>query len=233
MRITANHFSIPRLCVIMGPLRIGSLVFAAYGFLVPEAFYELAIAFACLMFFFSGVIGFGLIIFVPAELISDLTNGRRGRCFHADLRELTEKKKQAPPKVVRTYPVPGSYLVKMEKLISHWKGFRQTYLYPALIVGFIVYFMRGYDAWFDFHYPTMPYGFFAYVASFAALGIPWFLLFSRRGKRCPYCLTPRTKDTFDPEQHVCLRCHTKFVAESENKPRSPAPAGSQSTEPLP
>ena len=217
----------------MGPWRIGSLVFAACGFLVPEVFYGLAIIICSGMFFFSGVIGFGLIIFVPAKLISDLTNGRRGRCLHADLRELNGKKKQAPPKVVRTYPVPESYLMKMENLVTHWKGFRQMYLYPALIVGFIAYYMRSKDAWFDFHYPTMPYGFFAYVASFAALGIPWFLLFSRRGKRCPYCLTPRTKDTFDPEQHVCLRCHTKFVAESENKPRSPAPAGSQSTEPLP
>lgn len=223
MRITANHFSIPRLCVIMGPLRIGSLVFAAYGFLVPEAFYELAFAFVCLMFFFSGVIGFGLIIFVPAELISDLTNGRWGRSIHADLRELTGKKKQGLPKVVRTYPVSESYLEKMEKhIVSHGNGFRQTYLYPALIVGFIVYFMRGYDAWFDFHYPMMPYGFFAYVASFAAFGIPWFLLFGRRGKRCPYCLIPRSTDTFDSEHHVCLRCHTRFVAESENEPPSPA-----------
>jgi len=223
MRIAANHISIQRLCVIMGPLRIGSLVFAAYGFLVPEAFYELAIAFACLMFFFSGVIGFGLIIFVPAELISDLTNGRRGRCFHADLRELTGKKKQGPPKVVRTYPVPESYLVKMGKLISHWKGFRQTYLYPALIVGSVAYYMRGKDAWFDFQYPEMPYGFFAYMVSFAALGVPWFLLFSRSGKRCPYCLTPRSTDTFDPEHHVCLRCHTRFIARCETEP-SPAPA---------
>lgn len=227
MRITANHFSIPRLCVIIGPLRIGSLVFAAYGFLVPEAFYELAFCFVCLMFFFSGVIGFGLIIFVPAELITDLTNGRRGRCLHADLRELLGKKKQAPPKVVRTYPMPESYLVKMENLVSHWKGFRQTYLYPALIVGFVAYSMRGYEAWFDFHYPTMPYGFFAYLVSFIALGLPWHLLFTRKGKRCPYCLTPRTANTFDPEHHVCLRCHTKFVAESENEPHSPAPAEKQ------
>ena len=142
MRVHAACFSIPRLCVILGPLRIGSLVFAAYGFLVPEAFYELAFCFVCLMFFFSGVIGFGLIIFVPAELISDLTNGRRGRTIHADLRELTGKKKQAPPKIVRTYPVPESYLVKMENLVSHWKGFRQTYLYPALIVGFVAYSLR-------------------------------------------------------------------------------------------
>ena len=227
MRIAANHISIRRLCVIMGPLRIGSLAFAVYGFLVPEAFYELAFAFFCLMFFFSGLIGFGLIIFVPAELISGLTNGRRGRCLHADLRELIGKKKQGLPKVVRTYPVPESYLVKMNNLLSHWNGFRQTYLYPALIVGFIAYCMRSKDAWFDFHYPTMPYGFFAYVASFAALGIPWFLLFSRRGKRCPYCLTPRTADTFDPEHHVCLRCHTRFVAKSENEPHSPAPAEKQ------
>ena len=225
MNTLADYFSIPRLCVIMGPLRIGSLVFAAYGFLVPEAFYELAIAFACLMFFFSGVIGFGLIIFVPAELISDLTNGRWGRCIHADMRELLGKKKQAPPKVVRTYPVPEPYLMKLENLVSHWAGFRQTYLYPALIVGFVAYWMRGYDAWFDFHYPTMPYGFFAYAASFAALGIPWFLLFSRRGKMCPYCLMPRTADTFDPKHHVCLRCHTWFVSETENEPHSPAPAG--------
>jgi len=224
MRITATLFSIRRLCVIMGPLRIGSLAFAACGFLVPEAFYELAIAFACLMFFFSGVIGFGLIIFVPAELISDLTNGRRSRCLHADLRELVGKRKEVPPKVVRTYPVPESYLVKMEKIVSHWKGFRETYLYPALIIGFVAYYMRGYDAWFDFLYPTMPYGFFAYVASFAALGIPWFLLFGRRGKRCPYCLTPRTADTFDSEHYVCLHCHTKFVAESENESLFPAPA---------
>jgi len=223
MNNLANRFSIRRLWVIMGPWRIGSLVFAACGFLAPEAFYDLSFDFFCLMFFFSGVIGFGLIIFVPAELISDLTNGRWGRSIHADLHELTGKKKQSPPKVVRTYPVPESYLVKMEKLISHWKGFRQMYLYPALIIGFVAYYMRGYDAWFDFHYPTMPYGFFAYVASFAALGIPWFLLFSRRGKRCPYCLTPRSMDTFDPEHHVCLRCHTQFVAESENAPSSAPP----------
>jgi len=223
MRNHVYRFSLRRLCVIIGPWRIGSLVFAAYGFLAPEAFYGFAISFVFGLFFFSGVIGFGLIIFVPAELISDLTNGRWSRSIHADLRELTGKKKQVPPKVVRTYPVPEPYLVKMENLVSHWKGFRQTYLYPALIVGFVEYYMRGYDAWFDFHYPTMPYGFFAYVVSFAALGIPWFLLFSRRGKRCPYCLTPRTTDTFDPEHHVCLRCHTRFVARCETEP-SPAPA---------
>lgn len=227
MRNASDHFSIQRLCAIIGPLRIGSLVFAAYGFLVPETFYALSICFFSGMFFFSGVIGFGLIIFVPAELISDLTNGRWGRSIHADLRELTGKKKQAPPKVVRTYPVPESSLVKMDNLVSHWQGFRQTILYPALIVGFVAYYMRGYEAWFDFHYPTMPYGFFAYVASFTALGIPWFLLFSRRGKRCPYCLTPRSEDSFDLKHHVCLRCHTQFVAESKNEPHSPAPAEKQ------
>ena len=177
--------------------------------------------------FFSGVIGFGLIIFVPAELIADLTNGRRGRCFHADLRELTgKKKKDRQPMIFRTYPVPESYLAKMEKLTSHWEGFLQTFVFPAMIVGLIANCMHGYDRWFDFRYPMLPYGYFVFEAAFVALGIPWHLLYAwRSGRHCPYCLTPRTKDNFDLEHHVCLRCHTQFVAENETEtPNEPPPA---------
>ena len=224
MRIKANHFSIQRLCFIMGPWRIGALALAGFGVLSPDVIYGIAVPLIIAVFFFSCVILFGLIIFVTAELITDLTNGRWGKCIHADLRELTGKKREArSPMIFRTYPVPESYLAKMENLISHGEGFRQTFVFPAMIVGIVAYYMRGYDRGFDFHYPMLPYGYFVFEAAFIALGIPWYLVFSRRGKRCPYCLTPRTKDNFDVEYHVCLRCHTQFVAGTETDQDSPAP----------
>ena len=69
------------------------------------------------------------------------------------------------------------------------------------------------------------YGFYLYPVLFVSLAIPWHMIDTwRSGRRCPYCLTPRTKDNFDFKHHVCLRCHTKFVAETENEPQSPAPA---------
>ena len=229
MRIKAHHLSIQRLFFIVGPWRIASLAFAAFGFLSPDAFYGIALPLAIAVFGFSCVILFGLIIFVPAELIADLTNGRRGRCFHADLRELTgKKKKDRQPMIFRIYPVPESWLAKMENLTSHWEGFLQTFVFPAMIVGLIANCMHGYDRWFDFRYPMLPYGYFVFEAAFVALGIPWHLLYTwLNRRRCPYCLTPRTIDTFDLEHHVCMRCHTRFIAENEtetaNEP-SPAPA---------
>ena len=137
------------------------------------------------------------------------------------------RNKDGTPKVARTVSVSEECLSKMEDSYGRGVAFDQIVVYPVLIFLFIHYILTsGYEDYMNWRDPN-DYGFYLYPVLFAVLSIPWFLLFSRRGKRCPYCLTPRTKDNFDSTQHVCLRCHTKFVAETETEPHSPAPAEKQ------
>ncbi len=205
MRIQANHLSIRRLCVIMGPWRIGSLISACLGMGILLSYETLNAWFFAdfggLLFFFGTG---GLLIALKALYqFSDVyfrtithTMGLSGGDW----------------KVVRTYPVPASTLAKLEKPGNRLIDFCQTIFLPALIAGCAVWYARRYESAVDFHHPAWPYGFYVYPVFLIALGIPWHLIFGRKGKRCPYCLAPRTADNFDREHHICLRCHTRFVS---------------------
>ena len=216
MTIHASHFSIRRVCVIMGPWRIGSLFSAGLGagiLLTNETLDTWFFADFGILLFFSGTGVLFVIIrglFQFSVIYASTITRPKG---------LTDGKW----KIVRTYPVSASTLAKMEKPGSRGLAFCLTILLPALIGGFVVWYARKYEAVVDYHHPSWPYGFYVYPLFLAAIGIPWHLLFGRKGKRCPYCRTPRTMDSFDSEHHICLRCHTRFVAENENKSHSPVP----------
>jgi len=133
------------------------------------------------------------------------------------------RKKDGMPKVTRTVSVSADRLANMEKCCSRGIAFWQTIVFPVLISMVIFGWAGRYYDYMNWRDPN-DYGFYLYPVLFAALGIPWHLIDTWRGGQfCPYCLTPRTKDNFDFEHHVCLRCHTKFVSEFEIKPHPPAP----------
>ena len=216
MKIHASHFSIRRICVIMGPWRIGSFFFAGLGAGILLTYETLD------TWFFPD---FGIHLFFYGTVFFVVTI--KGFYQFSDIYTRTTFRTMGLPyskwKIVRTYPVRTATLAKMEKNDSRGLAFCLTILLPALIGGFVVWYARRYEAVVDYHHPAWPYGFYVYPLLLVALGIPWHLLFGRKGKRCPYCLTPRTIDSFDSEHHICLRCHTRFVAENENKPHSPVP----------
>jgi hypothetical protein len=136
------------------------------------------------------------------------------------------RNKDGTPKVARTVSVSTETFANMENCYSRGITFWMIVIYPVLITMFIQLWVRGYEDYMNWRDPN-DYGFYLYSVLFASLAIPWHLLYTWfSGRRCPYCLTPRTKDNFDSEHHVCLRCHTQFVAENEtaNEPSSPAPA---------
>ncbi len=131
------------------------------------------------------------------------------------------------PKVARTVSVSADCLATMEKCCGRGIAFWQTIVFPVLISMVILIWAGRYYDCMNWRDPN-DYGFYLYPVLFAALAIPWHLIDTWRGGHyCPFCLTPRTKDNFDLEHHVCLRCHTKFVAETETEPHSPAPAEKQ------
>ena len=219
-----QYYTFRWMCVIMGPWRIAWLIVAAVlasaylgpsvspfsGYVVDCAFY--LSLFCGLAFISLSVIAFLLWMFtgsVPAL-----------PCIFA------RRNKANIPKVTRTSSVSADRLVIMENCSGRGIAFWQTIVFPALIsMVILVWAGRYYDDmnWRD----PDDYGFYLYPVQFAALGIPWHLLFGRKGKRCPYCLTPRSADTFDLEHHICLRCHTKFVGDSETEPHPPAPVEKQ------
>ena len=210
MTIHASHFSIRRVCVIMGPWRIGSLFSAGLGagiLLTNETLNTWFFPdFDILLFFYGTGVLFVII---------------RGLYQFSDIYARTVTRPMGLPdgkwKIARTYPVSASTLAKMEKPGSRGLAFCLTILLPALIGGFVVWYARKYEAVVDYHHPSWPYGFYVYPLFLAAIGIPWHLLCSWRGiRRCPYCRTPRTIDSFDSEHHICLRCHTRFVAGNES-----------------
>jgi hypothetical protein len=217
MKIHASHLSIQRVCVIMGPWRIGflfSACLATMTLILDETLDTWFFPDSGLLLFYCGT-GFFVVTIKGFYQFSDIYTRTTFRTMGLPYSKW---------KIVRTYPVSASALTKMEKPDSRWLAFCLTILLPALIGGFVVWYARKYEAVVDYHHPAWPYGFYVYPLLLVALGIPWHLLFGRKGKRCPYCLTPRTIDSFDSEHHICLRCHTKYVAENEkNEPHPPVP----------
>lgn len=136
------------------------------------------------------------------------------------------RNKDGTPKVARTVSVSKECLSKMEDSYGRGVAFDQIVVYPVLIFLFVHYILtRGYEDYMNWRDPN-DYGFYLYPVLFAVLAIPWHLLYAwRSGRHCPYCMTPRTTDNFDLKHHVCLRCHTRFVAENETEtPNEPPPA---------
>ena len=221
-----QYFTFRWLCVIMGPWRIGFLVLAAalasvyFGpSVVP--FNEYANACASCLCLLSGaafavlsVITLFCYIFVapfPLFFRRDITPS----CFR--------RNQDGSPIIVRTVSVSTENLVNMENCYSRGITFWMVVVFPVLISMVILIWARGYGDYMNWRDPD-DYGFYLYPVLFASLAIPWHLIDTwRSGRRCPYCLTPRTKDNFDSRHHVCLRCHTHFVAERAAEP-SPAPA---------
>ena len=216
---------------ILGPWRIGWLVLAAVlasVYLGPSVAPIAGYVDSCVLvlFLFCGAafivlsaFTFVCYIFVapfPAFFRRDIIPS----CFR--------RNKDGTPKVARTVSVSEECLSKMEDSYGRGVAFDQIVVYPVLIFLFVHYVLtRGYEDYMNWRDPN-DYGFYLYPVLFAVLSIPWHLLYAwRSGRHCPYCLTPRTKDNFDLEHHVCLRCHTRFIEENEtetaNEP-SPAPA---------
>lgn len=225
-------YSFRRLYEITGPWRIACLILAvalASVYLGPsvEPFSGYVDTCAFYLFLFCGIIliplsaiAFFLYVFtgsVPALPCPWFFAGRN---------------KDDIPKVTRTVSVSEDRLATMESCYSRGIAFWQTVVFPVLISMVILGWAGRYYDYMNWRDPN-DYGFYLYPILFAALGIPWHLLFTRRGKLCPYCLTPRTTDSFDPDRLVCLRCHTRFIEQIENEPHSSAPADSQSANPLP
>ena len=144
--------------------------------------------------------------------------------FHRDIiPSFFRRNQDGTPKVVRTVSVSRECLATMENCYSRGIVFWMIVIWPVLISIFIQLWARGKEDYMNWRDPD-DYGFYLYLVLFASLAIPWHLIdIWRSGRRCPYCLTPRTNDNFDSAQHVCLRCHTRFVAQSENEHPSPAP----------
>jgi len=223
-------FSFRRVYEIIGPWRIAWLILAAAlasvylgpsvapfsGYVDTCAFY---------LFLFCGI------ILIPLSAIAFFLWMFTGT-VPALPRFFAGRNKDDIPKVTGTVPVSVDCLTNVENCYSRGIVFCQIVVFPVLIsMVFLGWVGRYYD-YMNWRDPN-DYGFYLYPILFAALGIPWHLLFTRRGKLCPYCLTPRTKDNFDVKHHVCLRCHTKFIEQNENEPHSPASADSQSADPLP
>ena len=211
----------------MGPWRIAWLILAAAlasvylaPSVAPFAGYVDSIALG--LFLFGGA-AFAVLSFVtlicyifvapfPAFFCRDIIPS----CFR--------RNHDGTPKVVRTVSVSRESLATMVNCYSRGIAFWMIVIWPVLIAMFILLWARGKEDYMNWRDPD-DYGFYLYPLLFVSLAIPWHLLDTwRSGRCCPYCLTPRTKDTFDLKYHVCLRCHTRFVAQSEGiEPHSPAP----------
>ncbi len=217
-----------RMYEIMGAWRIGWLVLAvalASVYLGPSvapiAGYVDSCAFVLFLFCGAAFIVLSAFTFVCYILVAPFPAFFRRDIIPSCFR----RNKDGTPKVARTVSVSEECLARMEDSYGRGIAFDQIVVYPVLIFLFVHYIVtRGYEDYMNWRDPN-DYGFYLYPVLFAVLAIPWFLLFSRSGRRCPYCLTPRTKDNFDFEHHVCLRCHTHFVAENETEtPNETSPA---------
>jgi hypothetical protein len=223
-------YSFRRVYEIIGPWRIAWLILAATlasVYLGPsvEPFSGHVDTCAFYLFLFCGI------ILIPLSVITFFLWMFTGT-VPALPRVFSGRNKDDIPKVTRTVSVSEDRLATMENCCSRGIAFWQTVVFPVLISMVIFGWAGRYYDYMNWRDPN-DYGFYLYPILFAALGIPWHLLYTRGGRRCPYCLTPRTTDNFDVKHHVCLRCHTRFVVQRENDPHFPAPADSQSAAPLP
>lgn len=223
MRFTAHRFSFRRLCAIIGPWRIGFLILAAAlasVYMGPSVAPFAGYVDSCVLGLFllggAAFIVLSVFTFFCYIFIAPFPSFFRRDIIPSFFR----RNKDGSPKVARTVSVSEECLSKMEDSYSRGTVFAQIVICPVLISIIILAWAGQYSDYMNWRDPN-DYGFYRYPVLFAVLSIPWFMLFSRRGKRCPYCLTPRTKDNFDVEHHVCLRCHTQFIAGNEP---SPAPA---------
>ncbi len=210
----------------MGSWRIGFLVFSAAlaavylgPSVVPFNQYADACA-SCLCLLCSAAFAvMSIITLICYIFVSPLPS-----FFRRDITPTCFRRNQdGSPKVVRTVSVSKECFANMENCYSRGITFWMIVIYPVLISVIIQVLAGGYYDHVNWRDPD-DYGFYLYPVLFASLAIPWHLLDTwRSGRRCPYCLTPRTKDNFDSEHHVCLRCHTQFLAENATEP-PPAPA---------
>lgn len=214
-------FSFRRAYVIIGPWRISWLILAAAlasvylgPSVAPFSEYVDACAFYLFMFCCLAFISLSVISFILWMFIGSVPRLPR---------LLPRRNQDGMPKVIRTFPVSEVCFANMENCCNRGVAFCQIVVYPVLISMVILVWAGRYYDYMNWRDPD-DYGFYLYLVLFASLAIPWHLIdIWRSGRRCPYCLTPRTKDNFDSAQHVCLRCHTRFVAQSENEHHSPAP----------
>ena len=223
MRNASDHFSIRRLCAIIGPWRIAWLILAA-----ALASVYLGPSVAPVSGYVNDCVSYlsllCQVLLIPLSFIVFSLWVFTGS-VPALPRIVIRREKDGMPKVARTVSVSADRLATMENCCGRGIAFWQNIVFPALISMVILLWAGRYYAYMNWRDPN-DHGFYLYPVLFAALAIPWHLIDTwRGGQYCPYCLTPRTKDNFDSTQHVCLRCHTKFVSESENEPHSPAPAG--------
>ena len=213
-------YSFRRVYEILGPWRIAWLILAsalASAYLGPSVepfsgYVDTCAFYLCLFctfaFVFLSVIAFFLWVFTGS--VPALPRFFAGR------------NKDGMPKVIRTLPVSEVCFANMENCCNRGVAFCQIVVYPVLISMVILVWAGRYYDYMNWRDPD-DYGFYLYPVLLAALAISWHLLYAWwSGWRCPYCLTPRTKDNFDLDHHVCLRCHTRFVAQNETEP-SPAP----------
>ena len=212
----------------MGPLRIAWLILAAAlasVYLAPSVapFAGYVDSCALVLFLFCGA---AFIVLSAFTFVCYIFVAPFPAFFRRDIiPSFFRRNRDGTPKVVRTVSVSRECLATMENCYSRGIVFWMIVIWPVLISMFIQLWARGKEDYMNWRDPN-DYGFYLYPVLFVSLAIPWHLIDTlRSGRRCPYCLTPRTKDNFDVVHHVCLRCHTRFVAETKtaNDP-SPAPA---------
>ena len=219
----AVPFSFRRVYEIMGPWRIAWLILAAAlasVYLGPSVAPFSGYVNTCVLYLF----GICQITLIPLAFVVFCLWVLTGS-VPALPRIVIRRNKDDMPKVTRTVPVSLDRLANMENCYGHGVVFCQIVVFPVLISMVILIWAGRYYQYMNWRDPN-DYGFYLYPVLFAALAIPWHLIDTwRGGQYCPYCLTPRTKDNFDIEHHVCLRCHTQYVC--EDTPYSPAPADNQ------
>ena len=219
-------FSFRRTYEIMGLWRIAWLILAAAlasvylaPSVAPIAGYVDSCALVLFLFCGAAFIVLSAFTFVCYILVAPFP-----AFFRRDIiPSIFRRNRDGTPKVARTVSVSREHLAKMEDSYSRGITFWMIVIYPVLISMFIQLWARGKGDYMNWRDPN-DYGFYLYLVLFASLAIPWHLIdIWRSGRRCPYCLTPRTNDNFDSAQHVCLRCHTRFVAQRDNEHPSTAP----------
>ena len=225
-----QYYTFRWMCVIMGPWRIAWLILAAAltsmymgSSVAPFAGYVNSCTWG--LFLFCGAAFLVLSFFT---LICYILVAPFPAFFRRDIiPSFFRRNHDGTPKVVRTVSVSRERLATMENCYGRGMAFWMTVIWPVLIAMFIQLWARGKEDYMNWRDPN-DYSFYLYPVLFVSLAIPWHMIDTwRSGRRCPYCLTPRTKDNFDFKHHVCLRCHTRFIAETENETETesePSPA---------
>ena len=163
----------------MGPWRIAWLILAAAlasVYLGPSVAPFNGYVNACV----SCLSGISLIVLIPLSFLVFCLWIFTGS-VPALPRFFISRKKDGMPKVTGTVPVSADRLAELENCSSRGIAFWQTVVFPVLISMVILLWAGRYYDYMNWRDPN-DYGFYLYPILFAALSIPWHLLYTRGGQ---------------------------------------------------